>query len=80
MLFLVTVNKPFDVAILNPPYRKNGDSPERTRLNRLGMGTSNLYAAFVWLALDPPEWWRDSSDHSAQFHRTELTSVRSGRP
>ena len=47
------VNKPFDVAILNPPYRKlNGDSPERTRLNRLGMGTSNLYAAFVWLALE----------------------------
>ena len=43
---------PFHVAILNPPYRKlNSDSMERTRLNGLDMGTSNLYSAFVWLAL-----------------------------
>ena len=46
-------NRPFDVAILNPPYRKlNGDSPERACLDGLGMGTSNLYSAFVWLAME----------------------------
>lgn len=39
-------------AILNPPYRKIGTSSrERRLLNSLGMETSNLYAAFVWLAL-----------------------------
>ena len=44
---------PFHVAILNPPYRKlKGSSAERTRLNGLGMGTSNMYSAFVWLALE----------------------------
>ena len=52
-LFRRVENRPFDVAILNPPYRKlNGDSPERACLDRLGMGTSNLYSAFVWLALE----------------------------
>ncbi len=51
-LFGSRVDQPFDVAILNPPYRKlNGDSPERVCLDGLGMGTSNLYSAFVWLAL-----------------------------
>ena len=44
---------PFHVAVLNPPYRKlNGSSAERARLNGLGMGTSNMYSAFVWLALE----------------------------
>ncbi|MCU0797535.1 MAG: Eco57I restriction-modification methylase domain-containing protein [Akkermansiaceae bacterium] len=39
-------------AILNPPYRKIVTrSRERQLLNSLGMETSNLYAAFVWLAL-----------------------------
>lgn len=39
-------------AILNPPYRKIATrSPERVLLKSLGMETSNLYAAFVWLAL-----------------------------
>ncbi len=43
---------PFHVAIINPPYRKlYGVSAERARLNALGMRTSNLYSAFVWLAL-----------------------------
>jgi len=38
-------------AILNPPYRKIATrSRERILLNSLGMETSNLYAAFVWLA------------------------------
>jgi len=41
----------FDLAILNPPYRKlRTESVERIRLNRLGIETSNLYAAFMWLA------------------------------
>ena len=45
--------EPFHVAVLNPPYRKlNSNSPERARLDSLGMGTSNLYSAFVWLALE----------------------------
>jgi adenine-specific DNA-methyltransferase len=39
-------------AILNPPYRKIATrSKERTQLASVGMETSNLYAAFVWLAL-----------------------------
>jgi adenine-specific DNA-methyltransferase len=42
----------FDLAILNPPYRKlNSDSDERQRLRDVGIETSNLYAAFVWLAV-----------------------------
>ena len=52
-LFRCVEGRSFDVAILNPPYRKlNGDSAERACLDRLGMGTSNLYSAFVWLALE----------------------------
>lgn len=42
----------FTHAILNPPYRKIANqSRERKLLRNLGMETSNLYAAFVWLAL-----------------------------
>ena len=42
----------FHVAIMNPPYRKLGsDSAERSRLSAAGVETSNLYSAFVWLAL-----------------------------
>ena len=42
----------FHVAIMNPPYRKlRSDSAERTRLSAAGIETSNLYSAFVWLAL-----------------------------
>lgn len=43
----------FHVAIINPPYRKlRSDSPERARLSTAGIETSNLYSAFVWLALE----------------------------
>jgi len=43
---------PFDVAIMNPPYRKlRSDTTEREHLRAVGIETSNLYAAFVWLAL-----------------------------
>jgi adenine-specific DNA-methyltransferase len=41
----------FDYAILNPPYRKiNSDSDTRRLLRQVGIETSNLYAAFAWLA------------------------------
>jgi len=43
---------PFDVAIINPPYRKiNTDSRERMLLRRIGVETSNLYSAFLAVAL-----------------------------
>ena len=43
----------FHVAIINPPYRKlRSDTIERTRLHSVGIETSNLYSAFVWLALE----------------------------
>ena len=39
-------------AILNPPYRKIATrSRERTLLASIGIEISNLYAAFVWLAV-----------------------------
>jgi adenine-specific DNA-methyltransferase len=42
----------FDLAILNPPYRKiRADSPERAILDPVGVKTTNLYSAFVLLAL-----------------------------
>jgi adenine-specific DNA-methyltransferase len=42
----------FDVAVLNPPYKKlRSDSAARSLLHRLGIETSNLYAAFVALAV-----------------------------
>jgi adenine-specific DNA-methyltransferase len=42
----------FDAAILNPPYRKIGtDSRERRLVQRAGLDATNLYAAFVALAV-----------------------------
>ncbi len=42
----------FDLVIVNPPYRKvNTDSAERAVLSRQGVEVSNLYAAFVALAV-----------------------------
>jgi adenine-specific DNA-methyltransferase len=41
----------FDLAILNPPYRKiRTDSSERKRLQAAGLETTNLYTAFLFLA------------------------------
>jgi len=41
----------FTHVILNPPYKKiNGQTQTRRILNSAGIETSNLYAAFVWLA------------------------------
>jgi len=46
------VAHPFDCTILNPPYKKiRTDSPERRLLRDVGVETSNLYTAFVALAL-----------------------------
>ncbi|MBI3836857.1 MAG: Eco57I restriction-modification methylase domain-containing protein [Planctomycetia bacterium] len=42
--------KEFACAILNPPYRKiNSQSDTRRILRAVGIETSNLYAAFLWL-------------------------------
>ncbi|MGR6128261.1 Eco57I restriction-modification methylase domain-containing protein [Paenibacillus sp. SER-28] len=42
----------FDCAILNPPYRKiHSSSLERKFLRRISIETSNLYSAFVILAI-----------------------------
>lgn len=44
--------KLFTHAILNPPYKKiNGQSITRKLLDSEGIKVSNLYAAFVWLAV-----------------------------
>lgn len=44
--------EPFDMAILNPPYRKlRSDSRERNLLRRTGIDVTNLYAAFVACAI-----------------------------
>jgi adenine-specific DNA-methyltransferase len=41
----------FTHVILNPPYKKiNGETHTRRMLSSAGIETSNLYAAFVWLA------------------------------
>lgn len=38
----------FDVAIVNPPYRKiSADSPSRRALSAIGVETSNLYTGFI---------------------------------
>lgn len=43
----------YDMAILNPPYRKlRSDTRERSLLASVGIETSNLYAAFAWLAME----------------------------
>ena len=48
----VTGDERFELAILNPPYRKlNTASRERQLLRAAGIETSNLYSAFVALSL-----------------------------
>ncbi|MGE0158861.1 MAG: BsuBI/PstI family type II restriction endonuclease [Gemmatimonadales bacterium] len=50
---LFTGTPDYDVAILNPPYRKLGaDSVLRSRLDALGIHAPNLYAAFLGLAVN----------------------------
>ncbi len=44
-------SRPFDLAILNPPYKKiKSQSETRQILNRAGIETGNLYSAFIWLS------------------------------
>ncbi len=51
-LFVDRWPEPFEATILNPPYRKiRSDSPERLALRRVAIETSNLYSAFLSLAL-----------------------------
>jgi len=46
-----TMQDSFTHAILNPPYKKiNAETPTRRILSSAGLETSNLYAAFTWLA------------------------------
>ncbi len=47
----------YNTVIMNPPYHKiNSDTPTRHRLRSVGIETTNLYTAFLWLVvrlLDP---------------------------
>lgn len=47
-----TINPVFDAVITNPPYKKiRSSSPERVKLGTCGVSVTNLYAAFVALAV-----------------------------
>jgi adenine-specific DNA-methyltransferase len=47
-----TTSQRFDLAILNPPYRKiQTTSRTRTQLRQLGIETSNIYAGFLYAAM-----------------------------
>lgn len=49
---LFDVAEEYDCAILNPPYKKiHADSRTRTLLRQLGVETSNLYTAFLAIAV-----------------------------
>ena len=49
---LFSLRKSFNAAILNPPYRKiNAASTTRRLLRKVGVETTNLYAAFLWLTI-----------------------------
>ena len=49
-LFATVTQQRFNCAILNPPYRKlQSSSQTRSLLNSVGIETSNLYTAFLWL-------------------------------
>jgi len=42
----------FDTVVMNPPYKKiTSDSETRRLLRSVGIETSNLYTAFLWLTL-----------------------------
>ncbi len=49
---LFSLRKSFNAAILNPPYRKiNTASTTRRLLRKVGVETTNLYTAFLWLTI-----------------------------
>lgn len=46
-------NRRFNRVIMNPPYRKiNSNSKTRRLLRTVGIETSNLYTAFLWLTIE----------------------------
>lgn len=50
--FFENAEELFTHAILNPPYKKiNGQTTTQKLLKNAGINVSNLYAAFVWLAI-----------------------------
>lgn len=50
--FFIQPTMQFDVAVLNPPYKKfRTDSEARELLRRIGVETSNAYSAFVALVV-----------------------------
>ena len=51
---LFPVEQPnYDYAILNPPYKKiNNNSHSKQCLKSMGIDTTNLYSAFVWLTAE----------------------------
>jgi len=50
---LFPVDQPnYNCAILNPPYKKiNNSSRTRRLLNSIGIETTNMYSAFMWLVM-----------------------------
>ncbi|WP_198135960.1 Eco57I restriction-modification methylase domain-containing protein [Roseiflexus castenholzii] len=49
---LFSLPKSFNAAILNPPYKKiNSASITRRLLRKVGVETTNLYSAFLWLTI-----------------------------
>jgi adenine-specific DNA-methyltransferase len=49
---LFTTHKSFNAAILNPPYKKiNTASTTHRLLQKVGIETTNMYTAFLWLAI-----------------------------
>ncbi len=50
---LFPVNQPdYNFAIINPPYKKiSSNSHTRRLLNSIGIETTNLYSAFLWLVM-----------------------------
>jgi adenine-specific DNA-methyltransferase len=50
---LFSVDQPdYNYAILNPPYKKiNSGSRARHLLNSIGLETTNMYSAFMWLVM-----------------------------
>jgi adenine-specific DNA-methyltransferase len=51
---LFSVEQPgYNFAIMNPPYKKiNSGSKARQLLNAVGIETTNMYSAFMWLVME----------------------------
>lgn len=70
----------FNLAIVNPPYRKiRTDSPWRLRLQSVGIETSNLYAGFLALIIRLLAKGGTRSNHAAQLLQWALLQAFSPR-